>query len=104
MKYLILSICLLHMFNFLPVLQVKNQDSAEKGEWSFSPRKEWETDQAGKDLLVEIAAVKIDSRGDIFLLNRKPIRVHMFDSRGNHLRSFAKKGEGFFFPGRSEPG
>jgi len=94
MKYRILLLTFLVSFGFLFSQHIINPDTPEKGEWSFSPRKAWETFQADTDILVSINAIRIDRQGNIFILNSKLNRVHVFNAQGKHLYSFGKKGEG----------
>jgi len=94
MKYRIFLFILLTFFGFLFTQQIVNPDQPEKGEWSFSPQKAWETDHADTDILVNIIAIRIDQQGKIFILNSKLNRVHVFNSLGKFLFSFARKGEG----------
>ncbi|MCK4944098.1 MAG: 6-bladed beta-propeller, partial [Candidatus Aminicenantes bacterium] len=94
MKYWIFICCLFLFFGTVQSKEVKNPDHPIKGEWSFSPRKAWETDSAGKDILVEIRGIRIDEQGNVFVLNSKFNKVHLFNPQGKYLYSFAKKGEG----------
>jgi hypothetical protein len=73
---------------------IANPDRPEKGEWQFSPQKVWETDAAGDTILAEIADIRIDDTGNVYVLDWKINRVHVFDPRGNHTLSFGKRGEG----------
>lgn len=94
MRYCIFICCLLLFLSTVQSKEVKNPDQPEKGEWSFSPQKEWETESAGKDILVEIKGIRIDEQGNVFVLNGKLNKVHVFNPQGKYLFSFAKKGEG----------
>lgn len=74
--------------------EVRNPAIPEHGEWSFVPHMEWETESAGSDILVDISAIRINKQGNIFVMNSRINRVHVFDLQGKHLFSFAGKGEG----------
>ena len=73
---------------------IKNPDKPIKGEWQFSPRKVWETDSAADEIMVEIRCIRLDQEGNVFVLDGRRNRIHVFDSLGKHRFSFAKKGEG----------
>jgi hypothetical protein len=81
--------------------EVTNSDLPEKGEWSFSAQKDWETDTAGKELLIDIGSIRIDDSGNIYLFNRKLNRVHVFDPMGENTVNFGRTGEG---PGEIKDG
>lgn len=94
MKCWIVICCLFLFSGFTQPKEVKNPDQPEKGDWSFSPQKQWETDIAGKDILVEIRDIQISGHGHIYVLDGKLNKVHVFDPEGKYLYSYAKRGEG----------
>jgi len=94
MKCLIFVCCLFLFLSNIQSKEVKNPDLPEKGEWSFSPQKQWETDSAGDDILAEVQEIRMDEKGKIFVLDNRLNKVHVFVPDGKYLFSFGKKGEG----------
>jgi hypothetical protein len=88
-------ICCLFLFGGRGItLEVRNLEPPLHGEWSFDPHMEWEAENAGNDMLVDISAIRINKQGNIFVMNSRINRVHVFNFHGKHLFSFAGKGEG----------
>jgi len=94
MKLAISIFCMLLVFLALNAEIVKNQDKPQRGQWNFSPQKEWEVDSAGEDLLVEIPCMNLDAKANTYVLDGRENKIHVYNSHGKHKISFARKGEG----------
>ena len=94
MKFFLVCCCMLSILGFTQVEEVKNTDQPERGKWRFSPHINWKIDAAGEYILSDVRSIKIDEKGNIYILDEKPNHVHVVDHSGKHLFSFAKRGEG----------
>lgn len=47
-----------------------------------------------EDMFAELTSVDVDSNGTIYILDRKDIKVKIFDREGNFVRKFGKDGQG----------
>jgi hypothetical protein len=73
---------------------VKNADEPVKGEWEFALKKAWEIDALGGDILTQVNAIRIDEKGNIYLVENKLLKIYILDPAGKPLYSFGKRGEG----------
>ncbi len=73
---------------------VKNADEPVKGEWEFALHKAWEIDAIGEDILTQVNAIRIDEKGNIYLVENKLLKIYILDPGGKLLYSFGKRGEG----------
>jgi hypothetical protein len=73
---------------------VNNTDEPAKGEWAFALQKAWETEAIGEDILTQVNAIRIDEKGNIYLVENKLLKIYVLDPEGKLLYSFGKRGEG----------
>ncbi len=73
---------------------VKNPAKPLKGDWDFNLHKVWEVDSAGEYVLIKVGTIQVDEDGKIYALERKHLKMFVFDSQGNFLYSFGQRGEG----------
>ncbi|MDW7762084.1 MAG: 6-bladed beta-propeller [Acidobacteriota bacterium] len=58
---------------------------------------------SGNVMFSGIAVIRVDDRGNLFVLDTRNHRIHKFNGNGNHLRTFGRKGQGpgeFEYPNR----
>lgn len=101
MKIFLVMCFILCLFSSIQSKEVINPDRPAKGEWSFSPIMDWETDTAGDEILVDIGPIRIDDQGNIYLFNSRLNRIHVFNSKGKNIFNFGRTGEG---PGEIKDG
>ena len=87
---------LLALFSgFMPRLRaVDNPDKPQKGTWSFNPRLVWSVVAAQDDILTSGGFSAIAGDGTVFYFDDKSSSVKAFNSEGEFLFSFGRKGEG----------
>ena len=76
------------------VSDVKNMDKPAKGDWDFQPKKLWEVDQVGENVLGNPSIPVVTREGIIFIHDHKIHLSYLFDSQGNLKKIFGKRGEG----------
>ncbi|MBN1271539.1 MAG: 6-bladed beta-propeller [Candidatus Aminicenantes bacterium] len=81
---------------FVPPLssKTKNRDRPIKGEWDFEPVKVWQINQAGEDVFGHPFSLRISERGKLYIFDTRNEINYIFDSEGNFIKQFAKRGQG----------
>lgn len=92
MKTLLFPVFLLMLATLLSPL-VKNPDKPLKGVWDFKPKKAWEIENAGDEVIGKIGQIEINQDETLYVFDRSGIN-YIFDKNGKFIKSFAKKGEG----------
>ncbi len=92
----IIIICLLILVFSVLFLsaEIKNENKPSMGQWDFKLQKVWEIDNAGDNLLVQVRSIKVDAKGNLYLLEGKLFKFLVFSPEGKNLYSFGKQGEG----------
>lgn len=94
MRFVIHFLSFLLVTNFLVPGVFENPDRPDKGRWMFSPGKVWEVDSAGSEILVDSPCLRLDTQGNVFVMDSRRNKIHVFSPQGKYKFSFAKKGEG----------
>lgn len=94
MKKILVMIVLISFWICLNGKTVTNTDKPAKGEWDFKLQKVWSLNEAGDDVLTQIQQIRVDSKGNIYLLDQQLTKFFVFSPDGKFLYSFGKPGEG----------
>jgi hypothetical protein len=73
---------------------VKNEDKPAKGEWNFDLEQVWAIEAAGDDILSKVRGLCIDDEDNVYVLDKKHLKIFVFNPEGTFLFSFGKLGEG----------
>ena len=92
MKKIVSLIILLMLGAFLFPL-VKNPDKPLKGLWDFNPKKAWEIENAGDEVIGQIGQIEVNRDETLYVYDRSGIN-YIFGKDGTFIKGFAKKGEG----------
>lgn len=86
----------LYLFLLAPLLlaEVKNSDKPLRGEWDFSPKKEWEIFRVGADMFSEPDRIRISDDGTIYISDPANGMNYIVSQTGEFLKAFGKKGQG----------
>ncbi len=90
-RILILLIC---MAVFIPVFgQVENKDKPSQGFKELKLKKVWEITEAGDTFFATISGFRY-GYDQLYVVDRKKFKIHIYDSSGKYINSYGKKGEG----------
>jgi hypothetical protein len=92
MKKLLFPVILL-MLAALLFPGLKNPDKPVKGVWDFKPKKAWEIENAGDEIIGKIGQIEVNQDETVYVFDRTGVN-YIFDKNGIFIRGFAKKGEG----------
>jgi hypothetical protein len=73
---------------------IRNQDSPLRGNWDFKIKSIWVIENYGLKPIASIGTFRIDSRGFIFIFDKKYGKFYVLDSSGEYKFSFGRYGEG----------
>ncbi len=73
---------------------IENKGKPVYGEWKFNAQLSWATDKAGDDVPVRVGRIRVDSKGNVYVLEVTQTTIFVFDPNGKFIRSIGKKGEG----------
>jgi hypothetical protein len=69
-------------------------DVPAEGEYAFPLLQIWQTDSAGDMPLARPANIRVDGEGMVYCYDRRNLKYLIYDSSGQFVRAFGKKGEG----------
>ncbi|MCP5102823.1 MAG: 6-bladed beta-propeller [bacterium] len=72
---------------------VVNRDKPLKGNWNFNPRKTWEIENAGNDVIGKVGQIEVNDEGMVYVSDRRVVN-YIFSKDGKFIKSFARRGEG----------
>jgi hypothetical protein len=89
-------VILMFLFLLIPLLlaEVKNSDKPLRGEWDFTPVKEWEIYRAGEDVFGEPDRIRVSDGGTVYISDPENGMNYIFNKTGEFIKAFGKKGQG----------
>lgn len=72
---------------------VVNSDKPLKGTWDFKPRKVWEIETAGDDVIGKVEQIEVNDEGMVYVSDRRVVN-YIYSKDGKFLNAFARRGEG----------
>ena len=87
--------CLI-LFLLIPLLlaEVRNSDRPLRGEWDFTPVKEWQIYRAGADVFAEPDRIRVSDDGTVYISDPENRTNYIFNNTGEFLKAFGKRGQG----------
>jgi hypothetical protein len=87
--------CLI-IFLLIPLLlaEVRNSDRPLRGEWDFTPVKEWQIYRAGADVFAEPDRIRVSDDGTVYISDPENRTNYIFNNTGEFLKAFGKRGQG----------
>lgn len=73
---------------------VANKDRPSRGKWDFEKEEIFRITEAGSEVIANIGHMATDESENLYLLDRKRVKVYRFDRDGTFISAFGKKGEG----------
>ncbi len=74
--------------------EITNPAEPLKGEWDFNPRKVWEVNSMGDDLMAEVRHIQVDKNGQVYFFDSRLKKFYVFGPDGKYRFSFGRTGEG----------
>jgi hypothetical protein len=74
--------------------EVINKDKPLKGQWDFGLSELHRISGAGSQLFANIGSIVTDNGESVYVMDRKLVKIHIFNREGKYRSSFGQKGEG----------
>jgi len=92
-KYILILVLTIASANISNAL-VENEDKPVRGEWDLNLQEVWSVDSAGDDFFVRLNSPVIDDEGNVYVLDKKYVKIFVFNSEGKFVRTIGRQGEG----------